>query len=318
MLSSPCLISHRFSSLCFQIFLNLAYFAGERKLVSDARTKDHRSPFSVNELLPGSLYLADLGFFGLKRLYDLARGWGTGAGNKRFFVTRWQPTTRLYTRSGHLLQMEGLLPQQVGQVREIGVILGKQWPQALRLILVRVPEEVAEQRRERIRQTAADHGRQLSERLLLLACWTIVLTNLPAKRADFCQVLVLLRLRWQIERLFRLWKQDGLIDEWRGKKPMRILCEFYGKLCAMVIKSALLQEGCWLDPLRSMVKAACALRHEVNRLMLAFYEGTVSQTVASIVCSLRAGCRIDRRAAHPSTAQLLLDGLDWQLDLLLT
>src|SRR5450631_1719022 len=36
MLSSPCLISHRFSSLCFQIFLNLAYFAGERKLVYSA------------------------------------------------------------------------------------------------------------------------------------------------------------------------------------------------------------------------------------------------------------------------------------------
>ncbi len=29
-------------------------------------------------------------------------------------------------------------------------------------------------------------------------------------------------------------------------------------------------------------------------------------------------CRIDRRAAYPSTAQLLLDGLNWQLELLLT
>lgn len=52
--------------------------------------------------------------------------------------------------------------------------------------------------------------------------------------------------------------------------------------------------------------------------MVAFYEGNLEKTVQSILCTLRSGCRIERRAAYPSTAQLLLDGLDWQLELLLT
>jgi Transposase DDE domain len=189
---------------------------------------------------------------------------------------------------------------------------------AVRLILVKVPEEVAEERKERIRKNAQKDGREPSEELLRLAHWTILLTNIERKRADYTHVLVLLRLRWQIERLFRLWKEDGKIDEWRSKKPYRILCEFYAKMCAMIIQQSFIQEGCWLDPLRSIVKAAYALRRECNRIMVAFYEGELEKTVHSLLRTLHAGCRIDRRDAYPSTAQLLLDGLDWHLELLLT
>lgn len=104
--------------------------------------------------------------------------------------------------------------------------------------MVKVPEDVAKERQERLRRAAQKHGREPSEELLALAHWTIVLTNVTRKRADYAQILVLLRLRWQIERLFRLWKEDGKIDEWRTKKPYRILCEMYAKLCAMEIGRA--------------------------------------------------------------------------------
>ena len=282
--------------------------------LTDARTNDHHSPFAEDELIAGSLYLADLGFFGIIRLQRIARG----PNGKRYFVTRWQPKTNLYTRRGHRLDLRGLLPQKVGQVREMGVVLGRDQPLAVRLLLVKVPQEVARERRERLARTAQKHGREPSAELLFLADWTIVLTNLPRALADYAQVLVLLRLRWQIERLFRLWKEDGQIDEWRSKNPWRILAEFYGKLCAMILQHALIQYGCWLDPYRSIVKAADCLRREANRLMMAFYEGDVDKTVRSILHCLGVGCQLDRRVAHPSTAQLLIDGLDWQLELLLT
>ena len=84
------------------------------------------------------------------------------------------------------------------------------------------------------------------------------------------------------------------------------------------MQQSLMQEGCWLDPLRSIVKAAASLRRECNRIMVAFYEGHLEATVQSVLRTLRSGCRIDLREAFPSTAQLLLDGLDWELELLLT
>ncbi len=145
-----------------------------------------------------------------------------------------------------------------------------------------------------------------------------MITNIARKQAMYTEILVLLRLRWQIERLFRLWKEDAKLDEWRTKKPYRILCEFYAKMSAMIIQQSFIQEGCWLAPLRSLVKAAASLRRECKRIMVAFYEGHLEKTVLSLLQTLHSGCRIKRRVAFPSTAQLLLDDLDWQLELLLT
>jgi hypothetical protein len=54
--------------------------------------------------------------------------------------------TGLYTRSGHRLVLAGLLPQQEGETRELGVLVGQQARGPARLILQRVPEEVADSR----------------------------------------------------------------------------------------------------------------------------------------------------------------------------
>lgn len=286
--------------------------------LADGKTNDHHSPFPLSSLAQGSLYLADLGFFAVQRLVTIARGQsGQGPGH-RFFVTRWQPGTALYTQGGHRLELRGILPQQVGQVREMGVLLSRKDRLAVRLILVKVPAEVALARQERIKRAAQKHGREPNPEVLELAHWTIVLTNLSPKQADWAQVLVLMRLRWQIERLFRLWKEDGHIDEWRSRNPYRMLCELYGKLCAMLIQQGLVQEGCWHDPFRSLVKAAQVVRREANRIMLALSCGEVEATLHAILRLMRSGCRLQRRGASPSTAQLLEQGLDWNLQLLLT
>lgn len=282
--------------------------------LTNGRMNDHKSPFEIEELPEGSVYIADLGFFAIERLCRIARG----KKGKRYFVTRLQSKTNLYNRHGHRIELAGILPRQVGQVREVGVVLGQKNGLPVRLILEKVPEEVAKERKDRIYRKAQKNGDVPSEEILALAHWTIVITNIPRKRAKYSEILVLLRLRWQIERLFRLWKEDAKIDEWRTKKPYRILCEFYAKLCAMIIQQSFIQEGCWLDPLRSLVKAADSLRRECNRIMVAFYEGNLEKTVQSILRTLRSGCRIERRSTFPSTAQLLLDGLDWKLELQFT
>src|SRR5205085_7561381 len=115
------------------------------------------------------------------------------------------------------------------------------------------------------------------------AGWTLVVTNVPRARLSLPEALVLLRLRWQIERLFRLWKEDGQIDDWRSKKPWRILCELYGKLSAMLIQQWLIHEGCWQDPWHRLVKAAAVVRREANRIMVALYEGGLEHTLHSMV-----------------------------------
>jgi hypothetical protein len=279
--------------------------------LTDGRCNDHRSPFAASDLPARALYLADLGFFGLERIRQICQRQGR---DKRYVVSRLQPGTSLWTRSGHQINLGGILPKQVGEARELGVLVGKTARLPMRLILVRVPKEAALQRRKQLREAAQDHGREPGEEALFLADWTIVITNVPKRLASLPEVLVLMRLRWQIERLFRLWKSYGFIDEWRSKKPYRVLSELYAKLCAMLIQQWLIHEGCWDDPHRSLVKAAQVVRREINRLMVALSEGGVEPTLVSILRLLGGpGCRLNRRKQQPGTDQLLLEGLEWPI-----
>lgn len=283
----------------------------EGPVLTDGKHSDKRSPLPIEGLQVGGLYVADLGFFALDRLAEII---GSQRRERRYVLTRWFPGTGLYTRSGHRLSLEGLLPRQVGQTREMMVLVGRKERLPMRLILQRVPPEVAAQRREGLRIRAQDHGREPSEKILALAEWSIVLTNVPARLANVPDLFVLLRARWQIERLFRLWKEHGKIDEWRSKKRWRILCELYAKLIAMLIQHWIIQASCWDDPERSLVKAAQIIRREAAALMAGLIEGRFLPALRRLVKQIRRGCHLNRRKKRPSTAQLLLgEELEWAL-----
>ncbi len=121
------------------------------------------------------------------------------------------------------------------------------------------------------------------------------------------QVLVILRLRWQIERLVpaveRAWPDRRVAQQ----EAWRILCELYAKLWAMLIQQWLIQLGCWQDPHRSLVKAAQVVRREAGRLMVALYEGQVEVTVVAIVRCMQSGCRLNTRQTRPQHLAVL----DW-------
>ncbi|HEY1348485.1 MAG TPA: transposase [Ktedonobacteraceae bacterium] len=199
----------------------------------------------------------------------------------------------------------------------MGVLVGKTARMPMRLILVRVPKKVAQQRREPMIEDAKDHARQPSQEVLFLADGTILLTHVPRRMLSLPDVLVMARLRWHIERLFRLWKAYGTIDAWRSKKPSRILTERSATICAMLMQPWLLHQGCWNDPHRSLFKAAQVLRREINRLLVALCEGDVESTLTSTLRLLRQpGGHLHRRKTHPGTDQILLDGRDWPMTVL--
>jgi hypothetical protein len=272
----------------------------------EGRRSDQRSALSLTDLPQGSLYLADLGYFSLRRLCLLCGRAGASRGKaRRYFLSRYHSKSALLTRQGQALSLWQVLPKRVGERKECLALLGKRCRLPVRLLMERVPPEVAEARRERVREAAADHGRQADEYVLWLCDWTILLTNVPRRLLSLQEALVFLRLRWQIERLFRLWKEHGRIDEWRSKKPWRILCELYAKLCAMLIQQWLIVAGTWHDAERSLVKAAQVVRREAGSLMEALYEGRLEVAVRRTLDCMQSGCRLNRRKQQPSTAQLL-------------
>jgi hypothetical protein len=269
----------------------------------DGRAADQRTAVPVALLPPGSLRLADLGFFSLETFAELrARG--------VYWLSRLQTQTAVYDLTdpaGQRLELVSWLARRLGPV-DHPVTLGSSQRLPARLLAVPVPQAVADGRRRKLREALRRQGYTVSKARLALAGWTLLVTNASAALISLTEALVLYRVRWQIELLFKLWKQHGRIDEWRTTKPWRSVCELYAKLLAMVLQHWCLLVSCWAVPNRSWVKAAETIRAHAPLLASALV-GLLPLTAAleQLARTLAAGCRLNRRRAHPNTYQLLLD-----------
>jgi hypothetical protein len=162
--------------------------------LTNGRASDRSSPGSGEALPIGSFYVADLGYFNLDRI--VAR-----RAAKSYTLTRPQSSTAFFTEEGKRLQLKAVLPQRVGQTKEMPVLVGIKQRHPMRLLMMRVPSEVAEQRCERLRAEAARLQKQVSDQALELCKWLLLLTDAPAKRLSLQEAIVLQRERWQIELL---------------------------------------------------------------------------------------------------------------------
>lgn len=243
--------AHGASAIKLHVRLELKEGGLEGPLLSDGRVHDQSEAVQWQELEPGGLKLADLGYFKLSRFSELDR-----AGS--YYISRYKIGTRLFHKNGTDLELSELLKDR-WEV-ELAVLMGATHRLKVRLIGVRVSAKVASRRRRQLKEWARKHMQQPSKARLDLCDWTLLVTNVPSEMLSLEEALVLSRTRWQIELLFKLWKQHGQIDEWRSAKPYRILCELYAKLVAMVIQHWILLVSCWKYPDRSLVKAAQTVR----------------------------------------------------------
>ncbi len=276
--------------------------------LTDGRTSDHTSPFNTEPVQAGALYVQDLGYFDLQRLAQRQQA-------TAYSLTRLHVGTALFTPTGQRLPLKSVLPPRVGQMKELQVLVGAKQRLPMRLLLLRVPKAVGDQRREDLLRDAQRRGQTISEETLRLADWTILITDVPAKHLRFEEALVLLRERWQMELLYKLWKQDGQIDEWRTNNPWRVLCELYAKLIGALLQHWLIVLFAWQDPQRSLVKLAQVVRDTSWILMPALACGhRLPATLRLIGRRMRSGCHMNKRKKHPNSAQLLeREGVEWAL-----
>ncbi len=249
----------------------------------------------------GSLEIFDLGYFSLDVMKDMGK-------QGVFWLSRIHTQCDIY-HEGDRWDLVDYLERHCTDELDTPILLGVRAKVPCRLLAVRVPDKVASERRRKIRYEYKREGKVPSKRLLALTNWTILVANAPCEKLTLAEAFVLKRIRWQIELIFKLWKDQGRIDEWRTENPMRILCEFYAKLIAMIIQHWLTLSGCWHIPERSMVKAAKVIRDYAKHLALSFAKGSLKQICEAlriIQKRLVAACRMNRRRKRPNAYQLLL------------
>jgi hypothetical protein len=267
--------------------------------LADGREAD-RNATLTSDLPPQAVRLVDLGFWDLALLAELSA-------REVYWFSRCLASTALQTEDGRWWRLLEMLEASSEATLDLKVRLGVDIQVPARLLAVRAPQEVVDQRRRRLRQEAREKGQTVSALRLALADWTVFVTTIPGELLTVKEALVLGRSRWQIELLFKLWKSQGQIDLVRDVQPWRVLCELYGRLLGQIVQHWLLVLSCWDQIARSLPKAAQTLRRHFVCLALALpIRAQLEEAIATVPRCIRAGCRMNRRQKHPNTYQRFL------------
>lgn len=280
------------ASLKIQTCLN--YQQGQLSLTL-ASGRQHDCALQRTEFPEQSLRLADLGYFKVRVFKELDQ-----SGVK--WVSRVIARAGIY-EGGRVVHLAEWLAQQEGhQVDQTVLLTAQKLP--CRLVAVRVPPTVAMARETRVQQAAQTRlSSQLQEATVALCQWTVLITNLFDLAIS--DLLALLRLRWQIELLFKLWKQHLQLDKWGSQNPYQILSELFAKLLIILIQHWFFVVGCWAADDRSLVKASLVLRKQVFHWLSVLNDAPRLLQALTLIIPTLQRCKVQKRKARPATFQLL-------------
>jgi hypothetical protein len=232
----------------------LSVQAGRR---SDATSQDAAEP-----VMPGSLHIRDLGYFSLERFRTLST---SGA----YWVSRWQPGTAVFDRDGEPWDLLNAVREHTssGPI-DRPILLGSEPRLPCRLIVLRVPPEVASRRRQKAYERAQKHGRVPGAEQLAWCDGTILITNGPEELLTWQEVVILYRVRWKIELMFKLWKSHNHLAAYRANwSAVERMAMFWVKLIGVILQHWLLVMSTWSNPRRSHWKAAAVIRDQIGTLI---------------------------------------------------
>lgn len=241
-----------------------------------------------------------MGFFDLDQLKNDAQ-----AGS--FWIIRHKHKVILY-ENDKVLNLAAFLKKQRSDIVDLPVQLGQTHHLPCRLIAIRADDRTAAERIRKLRADAKKRKKPLPAERLQLAHWTIILTNATPELLSPLEVYTLLRLRWQIELLFRLWKTYSQVDESESENPWRILTEMYAKLMAVLIQHWLLLASVWHIPNKSIVLAASFIQTYAILVQISLKDqAALRGALSTLVKLLQSTPGLLKRNQKPSTDQILLD-----------
>lgn len=115
--------------------------------VQAGRAHESRSPLRERQMAPGSLWIADLGYFALQWLGQLSR-------QGVFFLLRHLNGTPIWSSGGKPIELLNVLPQTAGAELDLPIVLGARKLVQARLLAIRLPADAIKRRQERMQERA--------------------------------------------------------------------------------------------------------------------------------------------------------------------
>jgi len=175
------------------------------------------------------LLITDLGYFD-KTFFQSLSDKGS------YYLSRVKKNSVIYVEKAGQLTKVDITDLLKGTVVDTEIFLGISYKKQLkcRLVAVRLPEKVVNQRRRKANQKSKTQGKQLSAKEAELLAWNIVITNTTKEQLSAEAACDLYRARWQIELVFKALKSYLNLDKIGSSGKYQLECIIYGRLIAAV------------------------------------------------------------------------------------
>ena len=248
----------------------------------------------------GSLRIADLGYFSIPVLQMIDSA-------KAYFLTRIQHVIKIHVegKKQSLIEWLNSQPQTVVD-RRIG--LGGSYCFPCRLIAWRVPEEIANRRRAKLRAHSIDKTGREPTRASLAACdWEFLVTNLSDEQLSVKEAIVLYRSRWQIELLFKRWKSHCEIHRMDGRNSVVKMTRLWARLCGAVVQHWLIVAVGWSATATISFEKLAKLISDIASELASNLESIESTKVVltKLIKQAQIRCQRTKRKKRPGTIELL-------------
>ncbi len=195
---------------------------------------------------PGDLILVDRG-------YCQAAGIHYVSANKAWVTVRLNPDSiRLHTQQGEAYTLLEKLKtvQRTGQIAtwKVWVPLEGQNSVAARVCVVRKSKVAIAQAIKKLRREASKQGSQLQPETLIYAEYVMVLTMFPEDKYPPELILEWYRFRWQIELVFKRFKQIVELGHLPKHGEESAQAWLYGKLFLALLTEKVIEQASALSP----------------------------------------------------------------------
>ena len=262
-----------------------------------------------------SLFLFDLGYFKLKVFACLSQA---GA----YFLSRLNHQVKLYEGvcSPTPFDLVRLLKKTSCDLINKDIFIGEADRVPSRLIAVRLPDDIVNERRRVARQKAKEKGYQPTQAHLFLLAWNLFITNVPHDVWTPKTIMKAYTMRWQLELLFKSWKSHCHLSTINVKKKETVLCYLYGRILLVILTYALypqVRSAAWMEKHKelSLLKFVCHFQALADSWMKAIFESEfVLRRFLQAACANAERLALKASRKRRTSAQTLRESLDQQAE----
>lgn len=194
--------------------------------------------YALQDLRPNDLRVEDLGYFRIEKFRIIEKAHAYFLSRLKFGVNIFELKDGRYEQLDLLQFIQNM---QEGELINKPVYIGKKEKVPVRLVLERVPDQTANEKRRKLTTDKQNKRKGISKDRLAFCNVNAFITNCTEEQLPNQLVQQCYSLRWQIEIIFKAWKSFFKIDKVKQMKIERFECLHYGCLMLIITSTNLLR-----------------------------------------------------------------------------